>query len=196
MITGTAIAARARRICARHAPARRAASLCSSSTAAGATLVTSTGAGPAMSALGTWSARGHAHAPAPRVGSSRRASPATAATPATSTGTPTAASARPSGGGGASMATPTCRICGRAASSWPWSSHGRCPMCQMYWRRHGSERPPQPPRPRRGGRPPAALRPCTHCGQLTLNPYRGLCKPCYYYWHRTGRERPPHLWPR
>jgi hypothetical protein len=77
------------------------------------------------------------------------------------------------------MAPRTCRICGRADPSWPWFSQGRCPMCQMYWRRHRVERPSQPPQPRPGGRPPATLRPCTHCGQLTLTPYRGRCRACY-----------------
>ena len=60
----------------------------------------------------------------------------------------------------------------------------------MYWKRHGVERPPQPPRPRAGGWPPATLRPCTHCGQLTRTPNRGLCKRCYAYWLRTNRARP------
>jgi hypothetical protein len=88
------------------------------------------------------------------------------------------------------MATRTCRICGRADPAWPWVNQGRCPMCHMYWKRHGVERPPQPPRPRVGGWPPATLRPCTRCGQLTRTPTRGLCLRCYSSWLRTRRARP------
>ena len=61
---------------------------------------------------------------------------------------------------------------------------GRCRMCEMYWRRHGVERPPGAPRPL------ATLRPCTNCGQATLRPARGRCKLCYEYWHRHDVERP------
>jgi hypothetical protein len=41
------------------------------------------------------------------------------------------------------MATRTCRICGRVDLPGSPFAHGRCPMCAMYWRRHGSKRPPR-----------------------------------------------------
>jgi hypothetical protein len=88
------------------------------------------------------------------------------------------------------MAARTCRICGRTDPACAWLSQGRCPMCHMYWKRHGVERPPQQPRPRAGGWPPAMLRPCTHCGRLTLTPSRGRCRACYSYWRRHHVERP------
>ena len=137
---------------------------------------------------------------------------AAGAAPATTTGIGTAASARRSGGsanrpviapgrpergagGGGSlsreaspgegrMTTRACRVCGRVDRPGSGFSHGRCQMCAIYWRRHGVDRPPQPPRP------PATLRPCTHCGRLTWEPRRGRCDPCYRYWYRSGIERP------
>src|SRR5438270_647975 len=43
-------------------------------------------------------------------------------------------------GGGASMATQICRICGRPCPPRQLRD-ARCPMCTSYWRRHGVERP-------------------------------------------------------
>jgi hypothetical protein len=97
-------------------------------------------------------------------------------------------------------------------------------MCDLYWRRHGVERPAAP------SQFPTTLRPCTLCGRPTRTPRRGWCSrcyyywwhydierpqrpcltcgqlvpglhcgrcnPCYQYWHRTGRERPARLWQR
>ena len=88
------------------------------------------------------------------------------------------------------MATRTCHIRGRVDLPGGRLTHGRCQMCASYWRRHGVERPPGPPRevlpPRR----------CGHCGQLTMRLKRGRCRRCYAYWLRYGRERPTHLWQR
>ena len=88
------------------------------------------------------------------------------------------------------MAARTCRVCGRAFPAGYWFAHGRCRMCQMYWRRHGAERPPAP------SQFPATLRPCTHCGQVTTRLIRERCPLCYEYQRRTGHERPPRLWQR
>jgi hypothetical protein len=76
----------------------------------------------------------------------------------------------------------TCRICGRAYHS-RQERQGRCPMCAQYWRRHGCERPPGPPRAA------ATLRPCAHCGRPTMVPTRSRCATCYRYRRRFGRER-------
>jgi predicted Zn-ribbon and HTH transcriptional regulator len=87
------------------------------------------------------------------------------------------------------MAPRTCRICGRTDLSWAWVSQGRCPMCHLYWRRHGGDRAATPPRAVR------PLRPCQTCGQPVQEVQRGRCPACYKYWRRTGRERPRYLWP-
>jgi hypothetical protein len=83
------------------------------------------------------------------------------------------------------MAPRTCRICGRSDPPGGCLSSGRCRMCHGYWRHHGVERLPGPPRP------PATLRSCTHCGQVTWTPERGRCSACYHYWLRYGTERLP-----
>jgi hypothetical protein len=88
------------------------------------------------------------------------------------------------------MAPRICRICGRIDPPGRAFTQGRCQMCAAYWRRHGVERPPQPPRSA------ATLRPCSHCAQPTARPRRGQCEACYRYGRRTGRERPPRLWGR
>jgi hypothetical protein len=88
------------------------------------------------------------------------------------------------------MATYTCRICGRVDPPGRYLTHGRCRMCQMYWRRYGVERPAA------ASQFPATRRPCTNCGQATAVPMRGRCNACYQYWHRHGRERPARLWQR
>jgi hypothetical protein len=85
---------------------------------------------------------------------------------------------------GGRMAGRVCRICGRSFPPGYGFSHGRCQMCAAYWRQHGVERPPGPPRAA------ATLRPCTHCGQLTWGPIRGRCALCYPYWYAHGVDRP------
>jgi hypothetical protein len=82
------------------------------------------------------------------------------------------------------MATRTCRICGRVDPPGGCLPSGRCRMCHGYWRHHGVERLPGPPRP------PATRRSCTHCGQVTWTPERGRCSACYHYWLRYGTDRP------
>ena len=84
------------------------------------------------------------------------------------------------------MATRTCRICGRSFPPEYSLTQGRCRMCDMYWRRHGVERP----------RNLRSLRPCQTCGRLVQAFNRGRCHTCYLYWYRTGRERPARLWQR
>jgi hypothetical protein len=88
------------------------------------------------------------------------------------------------------MAERTCRVCGRVDPPGRMPRGGRCSMCEAYWRRHGGERPPGPPR---GA---AIRRPCTICGQLIWKRALGRCPACYGYWHRHGHERPSELWQR
>ncbi|HEY7060700.1 MAG TPA: hypothetical protein VII06_04415 [Chloroflexota bacterium] len=61
-------------------------------------------------------------------------------------------------------------------------TRGRCRACDSYWRRHGTERPPEGLR--RLGRP------CINCGRPAPLPRRGRCQACYMYWWRKGIERP------
>jgi hypothetical protein len=82
------------------------------------------------------------------------------------------------------MAERTCRICGRVDPPGRYLTQGRCRMCQMYWRRHGVDRP------RHLARPAATLRPCSHCAQLTATARRGRCNACYKHWRVHGTERP------
>ena len=89
------------------------------------------------------------------------------------------------------MAPRTCRICGRVDPPGHLLSHGRCQMCAIHWRRHGAERPARPPLTA------ATLRPCSHCGQLTVRPTRGRCHTCYQYRRLYGYDRPlPQVPPR
>jgi hypothetical protein len=90
------------------------------------------------------------------------------------------------------MATRTCRICGRDCLPERYLTEGRCPMCAIYWRRHGAERPPQPS----GDLKRPGLQACSHCGRLAPRRSQGRCLACYQYGRRTGQERPARLWER
>ena len=81
------------------------------------------------------------------------------------------------------MTDQPCRVCGRLTVVLP-EREGRCPLCLMYWRRHGVERVAAP------------RRPCATCGRLVLKLASDRCNTCYRYWLRTGRERPPERWQR
>jgi hypothetical protein len=76
-----------------------------------------------------------------------------------------------------------CTACGHVCALDHWR-RGRCPRCNIYWWRHGVERPLGPP-------PPG---PCQTCGRPSQPRIRSRCNACYLYWCRTGRERPPRLW--
>jgi hypothetical protein len=74
------------------------------------------------------------------------------------------------------MATHPCRVCGRLTVALA-EREGRCPICQLYWQRHGVERVAAP------------WRPCATCGRLVPKLIGKRCTACYQYWFRTGRER-------
>jgi hypothetical protein len=88
--------------------------------------------------------------------------------------------------GEGSTATRTCRICGRSVPPGYRFTHGRCRMCDMYWRRHGAERPAQPPQRPGVARPPLhSLRAAERAAQTRALPrLLRLLAP-----HRPGAPR-------
>jgi hypothetical protein len=139
---------------------------------------TRTGAGPARSGPPL-------PVPARSAGSLRNPFAVAGAARATPTGTGLTVSDH-RGCGSGRMASRPCRVCGRVFPPGYGFTAGRCRMCQMYWRRHGVERPPGP-------HPASSPRPCTHCGRLTTALVRRQCRRCYVYWQRHGVERPQDL---